>query len=106
MKGPTLCIGLLLVSVDALATESGQRARNQRLVDLTPNHWVELHVQQPDDDVHFRRQGHGGSCFDTKRGRLILFGSDTHGKNWENSPLSFDPWNVTWSTTRATNACF
>jgi hypothetical protein len=34
---------------------------------------------------------------DTKRGCLILFGSDTHGKNWENSPLMFDPAATTWS---------
>jgi hypothetical protein len=56
-----------------------------------------LHVQQPDDDGSFRRQGHGGSCFDVKRGRLILFGSDTHGSNWENSPLVFDPVGTNWS---------
>ncbi|OPX22239.1 MAG: hypothetical protein B1H04_05340 [Planctomycetales bacterium 4484_123] len=45
----------------------------------------------------FRRQAHGGSCFDTKRGRLVLFGSNTHGRTWMNSPLFFDPVTTTWS---------
>jgi hypothetical protein len=89
-------MGLILASTTAVAAESGQPAKNPRLVQLPSNRWVELHVQQPDDDIRLRRQGHGGSCFDTKRGRLILFGSDTHGKNWENSPLVFDPVTATW----------
>ncbi len=57
---------------------------------LPPNRWVKLHEQKSDDEVSFRRQAHGGSCFDSKRGRLILFGSDTHGRDWTNSPLLFE----------------
>jgi len=66
-------------------------------VDLLPNRWVKLHEQKPGDAVYFRRQPHGGSCFDTQRGRLILFGSDTHGRDWTNSPLIFDVASRQWS---------
>lgn len=62
-----------------------------------PVRWVKLHEQKPSDAVRFRRQGHGGACFDAARGRLILFGSDTHGRNWENSPLLFDVARRRWS---------
>lgn len=61
------------------------------------NQWIKLHEQKPDDATHFRRQAHGGSCFDSKRGRLILFGSDTHGRDWTNSPLLFDVASRRWS---------
>jgi hypothetical protein len=97
MKRPTWCIGFVLASATALAAESERQATNPRLAGLAPNRWGQLHVQQPGDKNCFRRQGHGGSCFDTKRGRLILFGSDTHGSNWENSPLVLDPRMATWS---------
>lgn len=65
--------------------------------DWPVNRWVKVHEQKPDDDVRFRRQAHGGSCFDAKRGRIILFGSDTHGRDWTNSPLIFDTAARRWS---------
>lgn len=59
--------------------------------------WTKLHEQRAGEGVTFRRQPHGGSCFDTRRGLLVLFGSDTHGKDWTNSPLCFDPLTRTWT---------
>ncbi len=59
--------------------------------------WVKIHEQGPGDAVTFARQRHGGSAFDTRRGRLVLFGSDTHGRNWTNSPLFFDVARREWS---------
>jgi len=70
---------------------------NPKLLNLKPNEWWKLHEQRVDDKVRFRRQGHGGSCFDHRRGRLILFGSDTHGRDWTNSPLIFDPVAANWT---------
>lgn len=66
--------------------------------------WVKLHEQKPTDSVSFRRQAHGGSCFDTKRGQLILFGSDTHGQDWTNSPLVFDVNTRQWRRIHANDA--
>ena len=59
--------------------------------------WVKLHEQQPTDSIRFLRQQHAGSAFDSRRGRLIVFGSDTHGYDWQNSPLFFDPALGEWS---------
>ncbi|MFT5525517.1 MAG: hypothetical protein ACI9HK_003487 [Pirellulaceae bacterium] len=64
---------------------------------VSSGRWVKLHEQEPEDAVRFRRQPHGGSCYDSKRGKLILFGSDTHGRDWTNSPLVFDVERRSWS---------
>ncbi|MDH3315936.1 MAG: hypothetical protein OER43_09245 [Gammaproteobacteria bacterium] len=58
---------------------------------------MEIHEQKPGDEVTFKRQAHAGSAFDTRRGRIIIFGSDTHGEDWSNSPLFFDVASLTWS---------
>jgi hypothetical protein len=70
---------------------------NPTLLDLPAGRWVKIHEQAPDDDVVFTRQRHGGSAFDSRRGRLVLFGSDTHGWNWINAPLFFDVVALRWS---------
>jgi len=70
--------------------------RNRHLLNLEPNKWVKIHEQKKGERVRFRRQEHGGSCFDSRRGRLVLFGSNTHGKDWTNSPLIFDLASLTW----------
>jgi hypothetical protein len=81
----------------AAASAHGEPPRNPRLMKIEPNRWSKLHEQSATDEVRFRRQGHGGSCFDTKRGHLVLFGSDTHGRDWENSPLVFEPVAERWT---------
>jgi hypothetical protein len=58
---------------------------------------VKIHEQKPGDEVTFTRQAHAGSAFDSRRGRIIVFGSDTHGEDWNNSPLFFDVATLTWS---------
>lgn len=69
---------------------------NPVLKALEPNRWVKLHEQKPEDKVRFKMQEHGGSCFDTKRCRFVLFGSNTHGKDWTNTPLIFDVVTCEW----------
>lgn len=75
----------------------------ERLQNLPIGEWVTLHKQRASDTVFFARQDHGGGTFDTKRGQLILFGSDTHGygdiagKNWLNSLFFFDPVAGEWT---------
>ena len=66
------------------------------LPDLPSGRWTLIHEQKPDDAVAFTRQAHGGCAFDSRRGRLVLFGSDSHGLDWTNSPLIFDPASLTW----------
>ena len=88
-------VAALLAASASPAEETGKR--NDRLVNIQPNRWLTLRELKPGQKGYFRRQGHGGSCFDTKRGRLVLFGSDTHGKSWLNAPRIFDPVTCQWS---------
>jgi len=75
----------------------GERRLNPDLLNLSVGRWVKIHEQKPADSVTFRRQAHAGSAFDSRRGRIVVFGSDTHGKDWSNSPLFFDFARLMWS---------
>jgi hypothetical protein len=81
----------------ASPAEAPKPRLNPRLVEAEPNKWLKLHEQAAADQVRFKRQEHGGSCFDTRRGRIVLFGSNTHGRDWTNSPLIFDVADCKWS---------
>ncbi|NBO93754.1 MAG: hypothetical protein EBV06_15820 [Planctomycetia bacterium] len=70
-------------------------AADPRLLELEPNRWIMIH-QAKSGEGPIRRQAHGGSCFDSKRGRLVLFGSDSHGRDWSNSPYFFLPAERKW----------
>lgn len=73
--------------------------RNPALLDLPSGQWMKIHQQRPGDAVQFERQRHGGSAFDTRRGQLVLFGSDTHdlpADAWLNAPLIFDLKRLAW----------
>lgn len=63
---------------------------------LRRGQWFKIHEQKQTDSVFFRRQRHGGGTFDTQRNQIVLFGSDTHGKDWTNSPLLFDTERLEW----------
>lgn len=77
--------------------EEAGYALNPALLELPKGRWVEIHRQRPGDAVTFVRQAHGGSAFDTRRGRLVLFGSDTHATgDWTNAPLIFDLARLEW----------
>jgi hypothetical protein len=81
--------GLLNLSDPASASEGAAE-----LAALPPNQWVAFSRA----DVDWRRQGHGGAAYDSKRGTLLLFGSNTHGENWDNSVHEFDPATKRWTT--------
>lgn len=87
-----LCVGTLR------ADEVKAVSMNPILVSMESNKWIKLHEQKQGDKVRFRMQEHGGSCFDTKRCRFVLFGSNTHGKDWTNTPLIFDVVAGEWSS--------
>lgn len=63
--------------------------------DIPPNTWVKLH--QP-WRLDWRRQTHAGAAYDEKRGLLLMFGSDTHGLNWDNEVHVFDPDARRWAS--------
>jgi hypothetical protein len=78
-------------------TRIGERKLNPDLLEIPVGNWIKMHQQRPSDKVTFKRQSHAGSAFDTRRGRIIIFGSDTHAKDWSNSPLFFDVLHLEWS---------
>ena len=73
---------------------------NPCLLALPVGKWTMIHQQKKGQAVRFYRQEHGGSAFDTRRGRIVLFGSDTHtvrtNKVWINGPLLFDVAKLRW----------
>lgn len=96
-----LAVFCLALSETALAQQSGKEApaapkQNGKLKKLDANRWIKIH-EPAEGELLFRRQPHGGSCFDSKRGRLVLFGSDSHGRDFTNSPLYFDMATLKWS---------
>ena len=87
-----------LFFLSILAIDAAEYDLKKTLIDqLPPNQWIQIHEQKKNDSVRFRRQNHGGCCFDTKRGRLILFGSNTHSKDWKNCLYFFDPVKREWT---------
>ena len=47
---------------------------------------------------NWTRQGHAGLAFDSKRDSLLIFGSNSHDTNWDNSVHEFSPLTLAWST--------
>jgi len=71
------------------------------LRNLPPNRWVKYHEEKPGG---WGRQSHAGLAFDTRRGSLLVFGSDTHGEDWDNSVHEFHPLRRRWETHYASAA--
>jgi hypothetical protein len=106
---PGLVGGALVLSVAALAAVWLMRESDEavlpaevenslRLRSLEPNRWIAYHEERPRT---WSRQGHAGMAFDTKRGTLLIFGSDTHGEDWDNAVHEFDPRRKRWATHQA-----
>jgi hypothetical protein len=62
---------------------------------IPANRWLRYYQPLYSD---WRRQGHAGIAYDTQRATFYVFGSDTHGQNWDNSVHEFDPLTKSWST--------
>lgn len=73
----------------------GGQGLNRRLLNLTPNRWVVIDRAW---GTKWRRQAHAGIAYDSQRGRLYVFGSNTHGGNWDDSVHEFDPVTERWTT--------
>ena len=97
---------------DEVATVDG-RSLNTRLLSLPANRWVRIAPKRPGwvemlpsavrnmlplPSQDWTRQGHAGIAFDSKRDSLLIFGSNTHGTNWDNSVHEFSPLSLTWTT--------
>lgn len=87
-------ISVILISFSIFVIKS-QIKLNRSLSDLPVNKWIEIYKVK---EKKFRRQAHAGIAFDSKRGSVLLFGSDTHNYDWDNSVHEFNPRDRTWST--------
>jgi hypothetical protein len=65
------------------------------LRNLPANTWVRYY-QGPMGKGRF--QGHAGSAYDSKRGTILVFGSDTHNEDWDNAVHEFDPLQKRWKS--------
>ena len=92
----TTLIGAMLIGCTRLCGADAP-VIDPRLLELAPNRWHKIHEQPQGDGLVFERQAHGASCFDAKRGRLILFGSNTHSLDRKNAPFFFDVAKRQWS---------
>jgi hypothetical protein len=80
------------------------RLLNRDLLSLPVNQWVEIYPQHPKKSVipnifgavNWHRQGHAGMTFASNRGTLVIFGSNSHGDNWDNSVHEFSPLTLEW----------
>lgn len=70
---------------------------NPALRDLPAGTWFKIHELSRNDPGFFVRQSHGGAAFDPVRGRVMLFGSDTHRIDWDNTVRFFDMGTLSWS---------
>ena len=85
----------------ASVAPSGAGSINHSLKALPAGTWFKIHQHVGDSEEVFTRQVHGGAAFDPLRGRLMLFGSDTHSQNWDNSVRFFDMGTLRWSSAYA-----
>ncbi len=85
----------------AFVAPVGTGTINHSLKVLPAGAWFKIHEQVGDSEEVFSRQVHGGAAFDPVRGRLMLFGSDTHSLNWDNSVRVFDMGTLRWSSAYA-----
>ena len=88
-------------AVTAVVEPVAGGAANPGYAQLPKGKWVKIHQQHPDDAIRFSRQRHAGSAFDRRRGELLLFGSDTHGRNWDNAVYRFSMSRLEWSRSYA-----
>ncbi|TQV79861.1 hypothetical protein [Denitrobaculum tricleocarpae] len=86
---------LMIAASTPLSTNAASQTSDWE-ADLPTRVWTPLHRMASDDAVTFALQKHSGSAFDTRRGRIFLFGSDTHGEDWSNAPLIFDLGLLSW----------
>lgn len=63
------------------------------LLNLPANRWIKYHELQDGD---WWRKGHAGLAYDSTRGSLLVFGSDTHGEDWDNIVHEFIPNQRKW----------
>ena len=76
-------------------SQEAKRLLNFRLIKIPVNQWVKI---RSDKHLGWFRQAHAGIAFDSKRDRVLIFGSNTHNMDWDNTVHEFDPVSEKWTT--------
>lgn len=70
---------------------------DEETLEMPANRWLKV-ASDAESSLGWSLQAHSGIAFDRKRHTLLIFGSDTHGLNWDNAVHEFDPNSRTWQT--------
>ena len=91
-----LLVAFRFLNLDSLVQLFADKAiQSEDLERIPANQWLRYHQPLYTD---WHRQGHAGIAYDTQRATFYIFGSDTHGEDWDNSVHEFDPETSSWST--------
>ncbi len=88
-----LWLACLLSACEQTSDTEEQIENLFRLRNLPANHWVEYHHLSSGE---WFRKSHAGMAYDSKRGSLWVFGSDTHDEDWDNRLHEFLPNQRKW----------
>lgn len=91
-RGDDACAAVGAPDAESVRAE---KRLNPHLLRLKPGTWTL--VAQP-AQADWRRQTHAGIAYDSRRGTLLVFGSNTHGLDWDNAIHEFDPVTARWET--------
>ena len=81
---------------------------NRKLLSIADNQWVKIYPQatsllqrlsfdnHSDSGLSWYRQGHAGLAFDSKTKSLLIFGSNSHGEDWDNRVHEFNLLSLKW----------
>jgi len=86
-------VAVLLASCDRTPSSEEQLENTLELLQLPVNQWVEFSKSDEDD---WWPKGHAGMAYDSKRGQLVVFGSETHGEDHDNAIHVFVPGQRRW----------
>lgn len=82
---------------------------NPYLLSIPENSWVKIYPQKEgllqrlifnhtaQKELDWHRQGHAGMAFDFKAKSLLIFGSNSHGENWDNRVHEFNLLSLKWT---------
>ena len=89
----TVAIVVCLTGCTNNSDEDEQLENTFFLMNLPANRWIEYHHLE---DGEWWRKAHAGMAYDSARGSLLVFGSDTHGEDWDNVAHEFIPNQREW----------
>ena len=86
-------LAIIMSSCDSTTSQEEQLENILELLDLPANQWIEYHHM---DNGDWWKKAHAGLAYDSKRGSLLIFGSNTHGEDWDNTMHEFLPVQRRW----------